>query len=150
MGPRLDLTALRRARRRKWRDLSPSSWTTSAFSETNWQGGTVAIDASPQALSLLREILQAHIPGCGVRAFGSRILGTARPFSDLDIVLVRTDPLPLERLAALREALSESNLPFLIDIVEWVRISPGFRAIINERYELLQRPSWSTKVGEGE
>lgn len=110
----------------------------------------MGIDAAPQALSLLREILLTHIPECEVRAFGSRVLGTARPFSDLDIVLVRADPLPLERLAALREALSESNLPFLIDIVEWVRISPEFRAIINERYEVLQRPSWSTMVGEGE
>lgn len=95
------------------------------------------IDLDPRALTEVRRILQVHVPNCEVRVFGSRISGTSRPYSDLDLALVGPEPLPLATLEALRDAFSQSDLPILVDVQDWHRIAPGFQAVILRRYERL-------------
>ncbi len=51
--------------------------------------------------------------------FGSRARGTARPDSDLDICLRGDVAVPLEELGRLREAYEASNLPFVVDLVDF-------------------------------
>jgi predicted nucleotidyltransferase len=110
----------------------------------------VAIDADPSDIEALRRILHEQIPEYEVWVFGSRVLGNARPFSDLDLLLVAREPLPAPRLVVLKEALSHSRLPFKVDLVEWSRISDEFRAIIRQTYEVLQRPEASRPLpGDG-
>ncbi len=46
-------------------------------------------------------------------------------------------PLPSRTAALLREAFSESNLPFRVDIIDWAEISESFRKIIQEKSELI-------------
>jgi hypothetical protein len=41
-------------------------------------------------------------------------------------------------MAHLREALSESDLPWAVDIVEWGRCSDAFRAIIQAQYQIIR------------
>ena len=88
----------------------------------------------------MRDILARHVPELEVRAIGSRVSGRARKFSDLDLVLMTERALPLDRLAELREAFSESDLPLRVDIVDWASAAPGFRHIVARENVLIAAP----------
>jgi type I restriction enzyme S subunit len=92
------------------------------------------IDISPDHWWIIRDILQAHVPQYPVWAFGSRVKGTARPYSDLDLVIVTDEPLALGVSAALADALSESDLPWKVDLVDWTTTSASFRRIIEQEH----------------
>ncbi|MBU1245249.1 nucleotidyltransferase domain-containing protein [Myxococcota bacterium] len=96
------------------------------------------IDLAPHHLELVRRILGVHLPGIEVRAFGSRVRGTARPFSDLDLAVVGDGPLPMDQLEALRDAFSASDLPILVDVLDEHAVSPAFRARIDACFEVVQ------------
>lgn len=95
------------------------------------------IDLSPEALSLLKQLITAHIPKCEIRVFGSRVNGTAKPYSDIDIAVKCTEPIERKKLNRLKEALQESTLPIRVDVLDWYSISEEFRRVIEERYEVL-------------
>jgi predicted nucleotidyltransferase len=95
------------------------------------------LDLVPEQLAEVRRILQLHVPGRRVRAFGSRVLGTARPFSDLDLAVMGETPLDFRQLSALKDAFAESNLPFRVDVVDWAATSESFRGIIEEAFEVV-------------
>jgi predicted nucleotidyltransferase len=90
---------------------------------------TTTLDLSEDHLAILRSVLAAHLPA-GSRAcvFGSRAHGGARRYSDLDLALEWSRPLGLDMLARIAEALSESDLPFKVDIVDLATVEPVFRA----------------------
>jgi uncharacterized protein len=87
------------------------------------------LDLRPEWLDMLRDLIAAHLPGVEVLAYGSRVQGTAHDGSDLDLVLRNPDgtALPLMTLEDFREALSESDLPILVDVLDWARIPESFR-----------------------
>ena len=91
-----------------------------------------------QDLSVVLSILMRYAPTAEVWAFGSRVTGKARPFSDLDVVLVQDEPLDTQTLAELHYALSESDLPVKVDVVEWSRTNPAFREIILQNHVVLK------------
>lgn len=97
------------------------------------------IDISPEDLRSILDILRIHVPEYEVWAFGSRVNGQAREFSDLDLALKTDKPLPPIRLVELKDAFSESDLPFRVDIVDWAAISGDFRKIILNKYVVLQK-----------
>mgnify|MGYP001057390698 CR=1 FL=1 len=96
------------------------------------------LDLTPAQLEEVRRILSAYVPGREVRAFGSRVYGAAKPFSDLDLVVMGNEPLGFRQLSALKDAFAESNLPFRVDIVDWATTAESFRGIIAQRYEVVQ------------
>ncbi|MCU0793741.1 MAG: nucleotidyltransferase domain-containing protein [Opitutaceae bacterium] len=93
------------------------------------------IDLKPEYLEEVRAILDRCVPDCEVLAFGSRVEGRARKHSDLDLIVKAEQPLPLQRLAQLRECFMESALPIRVDVSDWHAVSPGFRARILHRHE---------------
>lgn len=97
-----------------------------------------------QAQSLLN-LLALHVPHMQVWAFGSRIKGTARASSDLDLVFFAGEA-DKPQLSILREALEESLLPFAVDMLVWNDISPAFQAHIQAQFLALQLPT-AAKVG---
>lgn len=99
------------------------------------------LDIDPADLATVRAILARHVPELEVRVIGSRAKGGARKFSDLDLVLMTERPLALDRLADLREEFSESDLPFLVDLIDWAATAPGFRRIIAHADEVIPRPA---------
>lgn len=99
------------------------------------------LDIRSNDLDILRSILQQHVPEREVRAFGSRVNGTARQFSDLDLAVMGETPLTFDTVAALSEAFSDSNLPFKVDIVDWASVSPQFQAIIQQMWVTVQTAS---------
>ena len=96
------------------------------------------LDLSPIHLNITGSILQQWIPQYEVWAFGSRVTGTARKYSDLDLVLISDHPLDFGFLGKIRDAFSESDLPFKVDVIGWASVSPEFREIIRKNYEVIQ------------
>ena len=96
------------------------------------------IEMSPTQLDEVQRILREHVPGCEVRAFGSRVTGRVKPWSDLDLTVIADQPLGFRRLGMLVEAFQESTLPFRVDVLDWHETSPSFQAIIAERYAVIQ------------
>lgn len=94
----------------------------------------------PQEWEELAKILEDHLPGRRVWAFGSRATGRrVRRFSDLDLAVDGTE-LPLSQSGMLREALDESRLPFKVDIVALATVTPEFRTRIEPEMVLVQDP----------
>ncbi len=88
------------------------------------------IDLTDSQLSLILALLRQHVPGRAVRAFGSRVRHSSRPHSDLDLVIIGREKLPLEELGDLRDSFEDSLLPFTVDLLDWHRLTDAFRHVI--------------------
>ncbi len=95
------------------------------------------IDVAPRHLRTVRHILARIVPGCEARVFGSRVSGTAKDSSDLDLAVVCEERLDFDTLRLLREAFEESDLPFRVDALDWHAVSDSFRGVIEAGYEAL-------------
>jgi predicted nucleotidyltransferase len=105
-------------------------------------GRTLSVTSAE--LSIVLTILARHLGGREVWAFGSRVKGCAKPFSDLDLAIVGDQPVALVTLADLADDFSESDLPFKVDLVDWATASEPFRRVIRQAnlpLDQLQRPS---------
>lgn len=87
----------------------------------------------PSQAECIRRILGTHLPsGTRVSVFGSRATGHAlKPHSDLDLLIDSPLELALMTTANLREALSESDLPFSVDLLDRRDASAEFLALVN-------------------
>jgi predicted nucleotidyltransferase len=95
---------------------------------------TAAIDITIEQREALMALLRHFIPGVIVWAYGSRVKGTARPNSDLDLV-VFTAPPQRPLVAELKDELAESSaIPFIVDLHVWDEVPERFREIIREEY----------------
>ena len=91
------------------------------------------LDVAKGHLDQVKTLLKKFLPEIEVRAFGSRVTGKAKSYSDLDLVLLSAEPIPLRTMALLKEAFSESDLPFKVDLVDWSLISEEFRKVIDQK-----------------
>jgi len=75
---------------------------------------------------IIREILSKY--PYRFFAYGSRAKGTARQLSDLDLCYQGnlSDALVFQ----IEEEFKESDLPFLVELASWKRMSPQFQALI--------------------
>ncbi|CUS03618.2 conserved protein of unknown function [Candidatus Promineifilum breve] len=83
-------------------------------------------------LKLVKGILSTYVPDRRVVAFGSRVQGTARLYSDLDLVILGDEPLEPHTLSELRNDLAESDLSIQVDVLEWYSLLPSFRRAIEQ------------------
>lgn len=81
-----------------------------------------------QARAIVFDRLAGH--AAHVYLFGSWARGDARRISDIDIAIGAEGPLPVALLSEIREALSESPIPYPVEVVDLADISPSFRARI--------------------
>ena len=88
------------------------------------------IELTPVEWQIVHDILHKHLPHCEVWAFGSRAKYTAKPYSDLDLAVLSSTPLSLEETSNLKEAFTESDLPWKVDIVDWASTQDHFKKII--------------------
>lgn len=96
------------------------------------------IELNTQEWEEVRQILKKHVPHHAVWAFGSRVSGGATKYSDLDLVIISMEPVPLDKIADLNDAFDESGLIFKVDIVDWATTSDSFRRIIDSEKVILQ------------
>ena len=97
----------------------------------------MSLDVRPDHLKLIQETLRSYVPHHTVLAFGSRVHGNAKNTSDLDLCLSGKERLSFESLSNLRDAFSLSIIPYRIDLVEWIDLSPEFKEIIKEKYVVI-------------
>ncbi|PJG83033.1 nucleotidyltransferase family protein [Caviibacterium pharyngocola] len=97
-----------------------------------------ALKIKSEELEIVKAILQTFVPNVPVWAFGSRVKGTEKPYSDLDLAIITEKPLSLLEHANLVEAFSESDLPYKVDIVDWAITSDNFKQIIQQQYIIIQ------------
>jgi predicted nucleotidyltransferase len=95
------------------------------------------LDVGKDELAIVKALLVRHVPDATVWVFGSRVKGTAKKFSDLDLCIKADQALGLEATSALAQAFSESDLPWKVDIVDWWSVNDGFKAIIDRDKVLL-------------
>jgi uncharacterized protein len=77
-----------------------------------------------------RNILNLFVPDAEIIVFGSRIHGTAKPWSDLDLAIKADSALEWKLLAEIDETFQESELPFSVDVLDWNDIAESFRKAI--------------------
>lgn len=103
----------------------------------------VTLHLPPQYLAQVSQILHTHLPNAEVWAYGSRVHCDHYDASGLDLVVRQPDRLEQtqENLADVREAFTQSNLPILVQIVDWARIPDSFHREIEAGYVVVQRPA---------
>ncbi len=112
-----------------------------------------AIDITAGQRKTILALLEQYLPGTTVWAYGSRAKWTARPQSDLDMVVFAT-PEQNGRVGELREAFEESNLPFRVDLFVWDAVPESFYKQIEVEHVVLAAreehlPQTSRRLGMG-
>ena len=78
-----------------------------------------------------------------VWAFGSRVKWTTGRYADLDLVIFEASSTQIEQL---QEAFDESNLTFIVQILQWENIPQNFKDTIQEKYIILQKKKEKIKI----
>ena len=104
--------------------------------------------ATASELEMIYSILSRHLPSHELWAFGSRVEGSVKKFSDLDLPVIGDQPLPISTTAALSEDFTESDLPYKVDIVDWSTTGEEFRARIAAAHVTLQHADGSVPIVE--
>ncbi|MGI9274482.1 MAG: nucleotidyltransferase family protein [Endozoicomonas sp.] len=87
-------------------------------------------------------------PGTEIWAYGSRVKGTCHDTSDLDLVVhfpqsqEKTEG--FNQLADFLEALRDSNIPIIVQVMAWHAIPEHFKANIQSCYQVL----WVSPSGD--
>ena len=106
-----------------------------------------AIDITVKQRKIVTDLLERHLPDTAAWIYGSRVKWTARPQSDLDMVVFAT-PEQNGRVSDLREAFEESNLPFRVDLFVWDAVPEQFRKQIKSEHVVLVESGARDLVGE--
>jgi len=83
--------------------------------------------------NIVQNIISAFASDCEVYAFGSRVRGTNKKTSDLDLAFALPcgARLPFNRLGDIKDAFSESDLIFRVDVLDYNGVTQNFRKIID-------------------
>ncbi|WP_428490324.1 nucleotidyltransferase family protein [Rhodopila sp.] len=100
--------------------------------------GALPIDIRPDLWRNVRDILTRHVCGHEVWAFGSRAMGKAKPYSDLDPAIITDTPLPLLISARLADDFPPDDSR-RAEVVDRAATQTAFREIIERDKVALQR-----------
>ena len=97
----------------------------------------------------LETLLDKHVPGVEVWAYGSRVNGESHEGSDLDLAL-RSPTLELlgDCYFDLLEAIEKSNIPILVQAHDWAMLPESFHREIERNYVVVQERAKQTTVDE--
>ena len=98
------------------------------------------LNLSKEYLTLIKTITKQLVPTCEVWAYGSRVNGNCHAASDLDLVVRQEGALekPSKNIALLKETFRNSELPILVDVMDWAYLPESFRDEIKKRYVVVQ------------
>jgi len=91
------------------------------------------LNIKPKYLEELKDIFENYCPKAEIWAYGSRVKNDCHSGSDLDLV-VKSFNDEKKYLYELRQLLNDSNIPFLIDINEFDKLSQAFQDEILKEY----------------
>lgn len=108
------------------------------------------LDLDPDVLAEVRRLLARHVPDTEVWAYGSRLTGGSHEGSDLDLVVRNPGDLlqPAPGVTDLKDALEASDVPILVDVLDWACIPEEFRREIQKQHMVFRegRPSVPTSM----
>ncbi|MBM4253117.1 MAG: nucleotidyltransferase domain-containing protein [Deltaproteobacteria bacterium] len=97
-----------------------------------------ALQLDPRYLAMLRLIFDKYLKDQSVEvlAYGSRLTANFHSGSDLDLVIRNTKDrsLPVKHMFDLLEDIRESNVPILVDVLDWARIPDEFHTQIERQH----------------
>ncbi len=96
-------------------------------------------------LRMVQAVLHTHLPEAEVWAYGSRVNGDYYDSSDLDLVVRQPDDLKCRQtqLHEVIEAFSESDLPIIVQVVDWAAIPDTFHTEIQSNYAVMQNGTYA-------
>lgn len=94
------------------------------------------INLQPRIRAAVKAFIREHLAGAEIWAYGSRVTGRCHPGSDLDLV-IRRAPGKSIRLGRIRELLTDSNIPILVDIHDWSRLPKSYQREIERAHVVL-------------
>lgn len=98
-----------------------------------------SVDVTPIQLAIILQIFKKNLPeNTTVWVFGSRAEKTKKPFSDLDLAIDATIPLPYTKLVNLKNDFEESDLPYKVDVVDWHLLDEAFQTRIGGYRDITQ------------
>ncbi|MBC7386946.1 MAG: nucleotidyltransferase domain-containing protein [Cryobacterium sp.] len=89
----------------------------------------------------LTSVISAYFPNVTISFFGSRVGDKFKETSDLDVCLKADVPLDLSKWSQLESDLSQSSLPYKVDLLDWSRITDDFRKVISAKSVLISSGS---------
>jgi len=75
---------------------------------------------------IILEILHPYFKEFNFYYYGSRVKGDFRPLSDLDILIKGKTPVSSEMIDCLKQGFDESDLPFIVNFIDYHSISTEF------------------------
>lgn len=102
------------------------------------------VDITLEHLRLVTDALQRYLPDCEVWAYGSRVSGYSWKYSDLDLVAVCRQPVNAMVKEDLLDELSETLIPYIIDLKDWNSIPQHWRDEILRCYAIIHSPDLPT------
>jgi predicted nucleotidyltransferase len=85
---------------------------------------------TPAQIELIVGIVRTYTDA-EILLFGSRATGRARRYSDVDLCLRLPEKLPFRALAMIRGDLEESNLPYIVDVADYHRMTAAFQRAVD-------------------
>ena len=101
------------------------------------------VDITPEHLKTIGDILAARLPDREVWAYGSRVTGHSWRYSDLDLVVRGDRELGAMQREDLLDELSETLVPYIIELKDWHTIPKHWRGEILNCYSVIHSPSQS-------
>ena len=90
------------------------------------------ISITDEEMNIILDIIKKYAGDCKVLVFGSRLKGTNKPFSDLDLAFISNEKLGLKKFSKLKLKFEESDLPYRVDIIDYNRVSKEFKKLIDD------------------
>lgn len=97
------------------------------------------VAAPEHYLRYVVEEIERHVPEATVWAFGSRVKGSCRAESDLDLAVV-CDEETAKKLARLGLVFTESDVPFRVQLLDFNRLPENMQENIKKDYVVLYEP----------
>lgn len=94
------------------------------------------IDLENKYLEFIKNTVNANLSNCKIYIFGSRVKGSAKKYSDIDIALESED-INEKTLQRIKNEFENSSLPYEVDVIDINNISETFKNhIINDIEEI--------------
>ncbi len=94
------------------------------------------INLDEKYINFIKASISRYLPDCKIFIFGSRVKGTAKKYSDIDIAL-NSKNLDENILLKIQNEFENSTLPYEVDIIDINNISETFKNhILNDLTEI--------------
>ena len=90
-------------------------------------------------LQILLDIFKNYCPKAEIWAYGSRIKGEAHDASDLDLAVKDFND-KNKNVYELKELINNSNIPIIVDILDFNNIPESFQKVIEKYYVVISKP----------